>query len=134
MRILLDTNAYVAFKRNHPVVSRWVDDAEKVYFSTVVAGELLYGFRNGSRLGHNTRELAEFLDSPYVALLPVTMDTAERYGRIATELRRAGAPIPSNDMWIAAHAMEVGAELVTFDRHFDEVAGLAFRNPATQGA
>ena len=56
--------------------------------------------------------------------MPVTRTTADRFGRIAAALRKAGKPIPTNDIWIAAHAFESGAELVTFDRHFEAVPGL----------
>jgi tRNA(fMet)-specific endonuclease VapC len=48
----------------------------------------------------------------------------DRFGRIAAALRKAGTPIPTNDIWIAAHAFETGAELITFDRHFDHVRSL----------
>jgi tRNA(fMet)-specific endonuclease VapC len=51
--------------------------------------------------------------------------TADRFGRIAANLRRAGTPIPTNDIWIAAHAMESGAELITLDHHFEHIPGLA---------
>jgi len=95
----------------------------------VVVGELLFGFRNGSRYEANREELEDFLASPYVALLPVTLVTADRFGRIAASLRRKGRPLPTNDIWIAAHAMESGADLVSFDRHFDQVDGIAWIEP-----
>ena len=97
--------------------------------STVVAGELLFGFRNGLRYEANRRDLEDFLANPYVALLPVTLVTAERFGHIAAALRRKGRPLPTNDIWIAAHAMESGAELLSFDRHFEQVEGLAWVQP-----
>jgi tRNA(fMet)-specific endonuclease VapC len=52
--------------------------------------------------------------------------TADRFGRIAAGLRKAGTPIPSNDIWIAAHVFESGAELITFDDHFKKVDGLVY--------
>ena len=67
--------------------------------------------------------------SAYVHLIPITMVTADRYARIATRLREKGTPIPSNDIWIAAHAMETGADLVSFDLHFAQVDGLVWRQP-----
>ena len=91
-----------------------------------MAGELLYAFRHGSRFDKNLRELRELLDHPYVTFLPVTLVTADRYSRIAGSLRRKGRPIPTNDIWIAAHAMESGADLVSFDEHFEHVDGLAW--------
>ena len=91
------------------------------------------GSRKGSRLDRNVRELQSFLDNPYVTVLPVGLTTADRYARIAVSLRAKGRPIPSNDIWIAAHAMETGADLVSYDRHFEAVDGLAWvRVPASE--
>lgn len=129
MKILLDTNAYSAFLRGHADVVRRVRGAEQVLLSVVVAGELLFGFRNGSLYEVNRRELEEFLANPFVSLLPVGLVTADRFGRIAAALKRKGRPLPTNDIWIAAQAMESGAELLSFDRHFAEVDGLAWLEP-----
>ena len=62
-------------------------------------------------------------------LLQVTLNTADRYSRIAEQLRRKGRPIPVSDIWIAAHAMETGADLISFDHHFREIDGLAWVRP-----
>lgn len=129
MRILLDTDAYSALKRGHVGVAALVRSAEEVLFSAVVAGELLSGFRAGARYSRNRAELEAFVDSPFVTLVPVGMTTAERFGRIAAALRARGRPIPTNDIWIAAQAMETGAELVSFDRHYEAVEGLAWTRP-----
>ncbi len=129
MKVLLDTNAYTALFRGHEGVAARVRRAEQVLLSVVVAGELLFGFRNGSRYEANRTELEDFIASPYVALLLVTLVTSDRFGRIAASLRRKGRPLPTNDIWIAAHAMESGAELLSFDRHFDQVDGIAWVHP-----
>ena len=121
MKVLLDTNAYTALFRGHAGVVSRVRRAEQVLISVVVAGELLFGFRNGSRYEANREELDDFLASPYVALLPVTLVTADRFGRIAASLRRKGRPLPTNDIWIAASAMEFGLPVITYDRHFLEM-------------
>ena len=126
MRILLDTNAYSALLRGHDEVAHRVRRAEQVVFSTVVAGELLLGFRLGARLKKNMAELDAFLENPYVSVIPVTLTTADRFARIAAALRAKGTPIPTNDIWIAAHAMEAGAELLSFDAHFRTIDGLAW--------
>ena len=129
MKVLLDTNAYTALFRGHEGVAARVRRAEQVLVSVVVAGELFFGFRNGSRYEANRAELEDFIASPYVALLPVTLVTSDRFGRIAAALRRKGRPLPTNDIWIAAQAMESGAELLSFDRHFDQVDGIAWVQP-----
>ena len=117
MRVLLDTDAYSWLKRGEAQIADLVRDSSKIFFSTVVVGELLYGFRLGPRLEANIEELNRFLRHRLVELVPVTFDTADRYSRIAASLRRLGRPIPSNDIWIAAHAMETGAELLSYDDH-----------------
>jgi len=130
MKRLLDTNAYAALKRDHEGVTRLVRDSTELAFSVIVIGELLFGFRNGARFERHVLELDELLSNARVSVLQVTRTTADRFGRIAAGLRRAGTPIPSNDIWIAAHAFESGAELVSFDSHFDAVAGLAWTHVA----
>ena len=126
MRVLLDSNAYSNLKRGHHRIVEIVRNSEEVLLPLVVIGELLYGFRNGSRPDRNARELHAFLDSSYVSVAAMTVTTADRYSRVASALRAKGRPIPSNDIWIAAHAMETGADLVSYDRHFDYVDGLAW--------
>lgn len=129
MKVLLDTNAYVALRRGDEAVAGLVRGAEKVVLSVVVVGELLHGFRNGTRASENLKDLARFLDRPEVLFVSVGWDTADRFGRIATSLRRQGTPIPTNDVWIAAHAMETGADLVSRDKHFAHIPGLAWVSP-----
>ncbi len=129
MRILLDTNAYVALKKGHIRVVERVRRAEQLLFSAVVAGELLYGFYHGSRFNKNLRELEAFLANAFVELIPVTLTTADRFGRISAALRKKGTPVPTNDIWIAAQAMETGAELLSLDRHFRHIDGLAWLDP-----
>ena len=126
MKLLLDTNAYAALMRGSEAVVSRVGRAEHVLLSSVVVGELLYGFRNGTRDEENRAQLDLFLANRFVAFLPVTLTTAERFGLIASALKRKGSPIPSNDIWIAAHALESGSDLISFDEHFSHIEGLAF--------
>jgi tRNA(fMet)-specific endonuclease VapC len=129
VKVLLDTDAYSAFMRGHGGVLALVRRAERVYLSTVVVGELMFGFRNGARYERNLKVLEQFSGNPYVELLPVTWTTAERFGRVAAALRAKGRPIPTNDIWIAAHAMEAGADLLSFDEHYRHVDGIAWVKP-----
>ncbi len=121
-RILLDTSAYAAFLRGDPRVKHWVQSADEVCVSSVVLGELLSGFMQGSREAANRELLARLLGSERVRTLPVDGETAERYALILSDLRRKGTPVPTNDVWIAAGAMQYGLKLVTTDRHFDHIA------------
>jgi len=124
MRVLIDTNAYAAFKRGDPETLDVLRMADEVHLSVIVLGELLAGFAAGTQEPRNRRELAAFLDSPRVSILPATPATAAYYAAVFAQLRRKGRPIPTNDLWIAATTMEHGAMLLTHDRHFDEVDGL----------
>ena len=126
MTILLDTNAYSALAEGSSALAASIRRAQSIAFSVVVVGELLHGFRAGSRYEKNLRRLEDFLEQPFVELLPVTFITAERFARVAAGLRKRGTPIPTNDIWIAAQAMESGAELFSFDAHFGCVEGLAW--------
>jgi tRNA(fMet)-specific endonuclease VapC len=123
--LALDTSAYSHLRRGHPTVIDWVASAEVVELPAIVLGELEAGFRIGRRYRENSRVLADFLEEPFVKVRPVDEEVSRRYARIFADLRRAGTPIPVNDIWIAATAMESGAHLVTFDGDFARVAGLA---------
>jgi tRNA(fMet)-specific endonuclease VapC len=129
VRLLLDTNAYSAWLRGRSEMKDLLHAAQAIYMSTFVVGELLVGFREGSRLESNWQDLQRLLAEPRVRLLPATFLTADRYSRIVCALRAKGRQIPTNDVWIAAHAMEVGADLVSYDRHFGEIDGLAWVQP-----
>ena len=124
MRVLLDTNAYSGLMADRGRVADFVRRADVLLMSAVVLGELLFGFRNGIRYNENRVQLDAFLSRRFVQTVEVTLETAERFGLIAAQLRRRGTPIPTNDVWIAAHAMESGGHLLSFDRHFEAVDGL----------
>ena len=123
-RLLLDTNAYIAFKRGEREVVEVHRMAERLAINTTVLGELLAGFSQGTQEDRNREELAEFLDSPPVRVMPLSERTAEYYAVVYRNLKKKGRPIPTNDMWIAATALEHGLALLTLDRHFHEVENL----------
>ena len=126
MRVLLDSNAYSRLMRGDEQTAAVVRGATEVLMSAVVIEELLYGFRNGSRFDRNATDLRSFLDNPYVSFVPVGPVTADRYSRIAAALKARDNPIPTNGVWIADHAMETGADLVSADRRFEGVDGIAW--------
>jgi tRNA(fMet)-specific endonuclease VapC len=123
-KIIIDTNFYVAFKRGDQTALDTIRRAELLAVNTIVIGELLAGFRCGNRERLNRDELESFLDSPRVELLPVEEETAEFYAQIFADLKLRGRPIPTNDLWIAASAMQHGLALATYDDHFSSVSGL----------
>lgn len=122
--ILLDTNAYAAFMLGEAEVVEVVAHADRLYLNSVVLGELLGGFAAGTREQKNRAELARFMDSPRVEVLPITALTADSYALVYFSLRRRGQPIPTNDLWIAASALEHGAALLTRDAQFAQIDNL----------
>jgi predicted nucleic acid-binding protein len=66
----------------------------------------------------------EFLSKPFVSVLPTTPDVARHYGQVYARQRRSGSPVPVNDMWIAASAIDSGGHLVTFDKDFGRIEAL----------
>lgn len=122
--IALDTNAYVAFKRGDEAVVEVVRHSPELLLCAAVLGELLAGFASGNREARNRAELSQFLDSPRVRSVPCGDLTADSYALVYAMLRRKGRPVPTNDLWIAASALEHGAALLTLDAHFSSIEGL----------
>ncbi len=111
-------------RSGHEEVLDLLAAAEIVLMPVTVIGELEAGYELGRRARENRTLLSEFLAEPFVATLGVTAEVARAYGRLFARLRRAGTPIPINDVWIASEALDCGGHLLTFDRHFERVEGL----------
>lgn len=126
-RIIIDTNIYVAFKRNIQSVVEVLMKVEYIGINTIVLGELYSGFKGGSKENLNKQELEQFLDKPRVEVIPIDEITAEFYAQVYWNLRRKGNPIPTNDMWIAASALQYGLALFSLDAHFNKVNGLMLK-------
>lgn len=123
-RVVLDTSAYSRLRGGDEAVIALLAEAEIIMVPTMVIGELEAGFRLGSRAADNQARLKEFLEEPFVVTSPVSRDVASRYGNLFAELRRAGTPVPVNDIWIAATTLDAGAHLITFDRDFQRFPSL----------
>ena len=126
-QLLLDTSAYAAFMCSHAAVVAALAEADEIYLNAIVLGEMLAGFLAGDRRDKNRKELARFLQSPRVNLIDVDEETSERYAVIFATLRTAGTPIPTNDLWIAASAMQYGLRVLTLDAHFTRVPQILTR-------
>ncbi len=118
---LLDTSAYSAFMRGHPEVKRVLQEADEIYLTPVVLGELRAGFMRGRHRRKHEQGLRSFLGSPRVHVLAIDAETAERYAVILNTLWTAGTPVPTNDIWIAACAMQHGLRVLTTDAHYQKV-------------
>jgi tRNA(fMet)-specific endonuclease VapC len=122
--ILLDTNAYVGYLRGDEKVLAYLGHAENVLMSVFVLGELYVGFRAAGREKENKHVLECFLQKSTVSVLDASKETAEIFGLVKNSLRGIGHPIPLNDIWVGAHALETGSILLTYDQHFVSIPGL----------
>lgn len=122
--ILLDTNCYTAYLAGDERVLDVLAEAESVYMSIFVLGELFAGFRGGSKELQNRNNLKKFLAKSTVTVLDATMETAEIFGDLKEKLKKSGTPLPINDVWIAAHTLETSSVLITYDAHFKLITGL----------
>ena len=120
-KVLLDTNVIIAFFSDEKAVTQHVSQSE-LFVSTTVLGELHYGARKSAHSAANQARIEEFASS--VSVLNSDAETARRYGEIKDRLRSKGRPIPENDIWIAACAMQHDLPLATRDDHFKDVDGL----------
>lgn len=122
MKLLLDTNVYTDYAEGLPeTVDFMATHGEYIYIPSVVLGELHYGFMKGRREQFNERKLDQFINRLKVEIVDVDANVARKYATIYFSLRKKGAKIPINDVWIAACCMEVGGTLLTRDRHFEVV-------------
>jgi tRNA(fMet)-specific endonuclease VapC len=128
--VILDTSAAVAHLRGVAAVTARLQTLlraqETVYLPLTAWGELLFGAYHAGQPARELANLAEFARST-VRLLP-TDRTAEEYAKLKQALAVAGAPIPENDIWIAALALEHGLPLATRDAHFARVPGLVVQD------
>jgi len=123
-RLLIDTNIYSHALRGDKSIAEILQKAESISISSISIGELISGFKGGSREAKNREELDIFLSSSRVTVYPVDEDTAVFYAEIRQNLKTIGKPIPTNDIWIAACAFQHGLRLFSVDRHFKSIPGL----------
>jgi tRNA(fMet)-specific endonuclease VapC len=123
LEVILDTNAVSAFFDGVPEVVNEVDQATSLYVPVVVIGEYLYGLLSSRERAEREVRFREFCAS--CQTLRIDGETAEYYSSVRHRLRLAGRPIPENDIWIAALALQHGQVILSNDRHFDVVDGVS---------
>ena len=123
-RIALDTNRLTDLFRGDPDLSELVATRDEVWIPLIVLAEIEAGFLNGNHRDSNERVLQRFLAKATIRILIPTIETAEFYARLFVELKRSGKPIPDNDLWIAALALQSDLALVTRERHFRRIPQL----------
>jgi tRNA(fMet)-specific endonuclease VapC len=126
-RLVLDTSAYSHFKRGAAEAVDALSHATWIGVPVVVIGELSVGFAQGRRRAENERELRQFLEQPMVEVVDLSEQIARTWGEIVVALKKAGTPLPTNDVWIAAAAACVGAPVLTYDEHFEHIARIGVK-------
>lgn len=120
-RVILDTSAYSALLRGGSEIRSSIQQADEIFLNPIILGELLAGFMIGKSEKRNRAILQEFLSSPRVKVVEIDEETSERYAAIISLLYKEGTPIPTNDVWIAASAMQHGLKVLTTDNHYLKV-------------
>ncbi|MGL5927163.1 type II toxin-antitoxin system VapC family toxin [Chroococcidiopsis sp.] len=121
-KYLLDTNIIIALFADEVAVKSNLAQADEVFISSIAIGELCYGARKSRRSKENLERIDELVAT--TAVLGCNIQTARYYGEVKNKLRLKGRPLPENDIWIAALALQYNLTLVTRDAHFQEVENL----------
>lgn len=122
-RFLLDTNIIIALFAQEAAVLQQLQQAVGIVLPCIALGELYYGARKSGRVAANVQRIDDLAAQNHI--LNCDLETAQQYGIIREALRAKGKPLPENDMWIAALALQHNLVLVSRDAHFNEIAGLS---------
>jgi predicted nucleic acid-binding protein len=120
--VILDTNALSALAEGDVDLLRVIEGQPDLAVPAIALGEYIYGIQQSRFRLRYERWLNANLS--VLDLLAVGRGTAQPYAEIRRELKGAGQPIPSNDLWIAALAREYNLPIVSRDRHFQAVRGI----------
>jgi tRNA(fMet)-specific endonuclease VapC len=124
VRVALDTNRLTDLFQGDAGLADQLGYCDEVWIPVVVLAEIKAGFFGGTQQSRNEALLQALLAKATVGVLMPTRATAEHYARVFVQLKRAGTPIPDNDLWIAAMVLENNLTLITRDRHFERIPQL----------
>jgi tRNA(fMet)-specific endonuclease VapC len=117
--IAIDTNRYRDFVDAAPEAVQIFRKATRICIPFIVIAELRAGFAVGKKGRENERIFEKFLQRERVEVLMPTMETTRGYAQLFRQLREAGTPIPTNDIWIAAITVQHNLYLFSRDEHFN---------------
>lgn len=123
MEVIFDTNALSAFGDQNQDLLSLMGNVQRVWIPAVVLGEYRFGLIGSNRPGEASARLERVLE--LFEILTIDGDTSRHYAEVRMTLKLAGLPIPVNDLWIAALTRQTGMPLITRDRHFQHVEGIA---------
>lgn len=121
-RFVIDTNVVIDLLKGSQVIADKIDHAQAILVPIPVLGELYYGAEKSQRRDYHRSQIHYFLQMATVVEL--TNRTAQEYSIIKAKLQIKGRPIPENDIWIAAIALQYQVPIVTQDHHFNEVENI----------
>ena len=124
-KCLLDTNIVIALFANDSALVNEIAKTQDIFIPAIVVGELFYGANKSGRPQENSQRIDEFVSDNVI--LHCDAKTARLYGEIKSKLQKKGLPIPENDIWIAAIAVQHNLTLISRDKHFKEVDGLSLK-------
>jgi predicted nucleic acid-binding protein len=124
--VIVDTNALSAFADGEPAVGEILRHQPRACIPVIVLGEFRYGIAGSKRRAVYEAWLSS--EVPHFEVLPVIDATASSYALVRAGLKEKGRPIPANDAWIAALALQHGLPVLSRDEHFDAVRGLRRKN------
>lgn len=120
-RYLLDTNIIIALFNGDTSITARLQAAGEVFIPSVALGELHFGAAHSGKPEANAARIDDFAHTSTV--VGIDAETARHYGRLKGALKKRGRPIPENDIWIAACAVQHGLILVSRDSHFTNLEG-----------
>ena len=124
MRVALDTNRLTDLFRGDAALADRLSTCEEIWIPLMVLAEIKAGFYGGTQRHKNEVLLQRLLTRTTVGVLFPTRETAEHYARLFVQLKRAGTPVPDNDLWIAALVLQHDLLLITRDEHFQRIPQL----------
>lgn len=125
--ILIDTSFYIDILSGEKYAVNILQQTQRLLVCPIVIGEVLYGLKTSSKEKDRVAQFEKFLQSSCVDVVPIGMKTAQYFAAVHYELKKIGQPIPVNDIWIAACAMEHAVPLATNDKHFNKIPNLLIK-------
>jgi len=125
MKLMLDTNRYKDLCSGEATILTAAEQSELIVFPFIVIAELKAGFLCGTKAKENEAILSRFLNEKYVQIIYADKETLSHYAVLYKQLREQGTPIPTNDLWIAALAVQHNMTLGSRDKHFKNLSQIS---------
>ncbi|WP_315814211.1 type II toxin-antitoxin system VapC family toxin [Paraflavitalea speifideaquila] len=124
--LLLDTNIVIEVFDGNKDVADKISKLSEFYISSIVLGELYIGVNRVTNKAKHLKKVNDFLK--LCTVINIDSETAIHYGETIAALYKKGKPLPINDVWIAASAIQHDLTLITRDKHFNEISNLKVKS------